>query len=253
MSRPDIVYLRHILDEAIYLTSAERRTGPRCVSRRPDASPSVRSQHRNHGRSDEKLSGELRDRYPDVAWRAMAGMRDQLIHGYIGVDYEVVWNVAANKAPAAPRPARSDHRRGRSPLMLTRRAAFSLAVPVALVLLGYVLWPALRTFVLGVEHLPEFFGGWRGANVRALINSVGISLATVAGASVVGTGLAWGLWRYGLPIRRRVAGGGGAPARAPAARRRARVPVPLRRDGHPPARAPGGCSDSTRCRSPSAG
>ncbi|MEP0546660.1 MAG: iron ABC transporter permease [Rhodothermales bacterium] len=85
--------------------------------------------------------------------------------------------------------------------MLTRRAALVLAVPVALVLLGYVLWPALRTFVLGVEHLPEFFGGWRGANVRALINSVGISLATVAGASVVGTGLAWGLWRYGLPFR----------------------------------------------------
>lgn len=86
--------------------------------------------------------------------------------------------------------------------MLTRRAALSLAVPVALVLVGYVLWPALRTFVLGVEHLPEFFGGWRGANVRALLNSVGTSLATVAGASVVGTGLAWALWRYGLPMRR---------------------------------------------------
>ncbi len=86
--------------------------------------------------------------------------------------------------------------------MLTRRSALLLAVPVALVLGGYVLYPALRTFVLGIGHLPEFFGGWRGANVRALVNSVGISLATVAGASVIGTGLAWGLWRYGLPLRR---------------------------------------------------
>lgn len=29
----------------------------------------------------------------------MAGMRDQLIHGYFGVDYEIVWDVATQKAP----------------------------------------------------------------------------------------------------------------------------------------------------------
>lgn len=29
----------------------------------------------------------------------MAGMRDRLIHSYFGVDYEIVWDVAANKAP----------------------------------------------------------------------------------------------------------------------------------------------------------
>jgi uncharacterized protein with HEPN domain len=28
----------------------------------------------------------------------MAGMRDRLIHSYFGVDYEIVWDVAANKA-----------------------------------------------------------------------------------------------------------------------------------------------------------
>jgi uncharacterized protein with HEPN domain len=28
----------------------------------------------------------------------MAGMRDQLIHGYFGVDYEIVWEVATEKA-----------------------------------------------------------------------------------------------------------------------------------------------------------
>jgi uncharacterized protein with HEPN domain len=29
----------------------------------------------------------------------MAGMRDRLIHGYFGVDYELVWDVAINKIP----------------------------------------------------------------------------------------------------------------------------------------------------------
>ena len=28
----------------------------------------------------------------------MAGMRDRLIHGYFGIDYDIVWNVAAREA-----------------------------------------------------------------------------------------------------------------------------------------------------------
>lgn len=83
--------------------------------------------------------------------------------------------------------------------MLSRRVALVLALAVAAVLVGYVLYPSLRTFWLGIESLSGFFGGWRSANVRALVNSVWISLATVAGAGAVGTGLAWALWRYALP------------------------------------------------------
>jgi uncharacterized protein with HEPN domain len=29
----------------------------------------------------------------------MAGMRDRLIHDYIGVDYSIVWDVIKNKIP----------------------------------------------------------------------------------------------------------------------------------------------------------
>ena len=29
----------------------------------------------------------------------MAGMRDRLIHGYFGIDYDIVWDVVINKIP----------------------------------------------------------------------------------------------------------------------------------------------------------
>lgn len=29
----------------------------------------------------------------------MAGMRDRLIHGYFGIDYELVWDVVQTKIP----------------------------------------------------------------------------------------------------------------------------------------------------------
>jgi uncharacterized protein with HEPN domain len=51
------------------------------------------------GEATKNLSTEFREQHPDIEWRAMAGMRDQLIHGYFGVDYEIVWDVATEKAP----------------------------------------------------------------------------------------------------------------------------------------------------------
>lgn len=88
--------------------------------------------------------------------------------------------------------------------MLSRRATLLLFIPVLLILVGYVLYPSLRTFALGasVDNYAQMFASWRSANVRALINSVGISLATVLGAGFLGTALAYFFYRYDFPMRR---------------------------------------------------
>ena len=88
--------------------------------------------------------------------------------------------------------------------MLTRRAGWALAIPVALILLGYVLWPNLETFRLGLdgELLVDLFGRGRAAGTRGLINSVSVSLGTVLGGGIVGVALAWTLYRVDLPFRR---------------------------------------------------
>jgi uncharacterized protein with HEPN domain len=49
------------------------------------------------GEASKKLSTEFRNSHKQINWRAIAGMRDKLIHDYFGVDYELVWNVATVK------------------------------------------------------------------------------------------------------------------------------------------------------------
>src|SRR5690349_13375076 len=52
------------------------------------------------GEAVKQIPDTIRQKYPTIEWRAIAGMRDHLIHGYFGVDYEIVWDVITNKIPA---------------------------------------------------------------------------------------------------------------------------------------------------------
>jgi uncharacterized protein with HEPN domain len=51
------------------------------------------------GEATKKLSDELKQNYPNIEWKAIAGMHDRLIHDYFGIDYEIVWDVVINKIP----------------------------------------------------------------------------------------------------------------------------------------------------------
>ena len=59
------------------------------------------------GEATKRLSPELKDRYRDLPWKDMAGMRDKLIHDYFGVDLQVVWETATEEAPALEAEIRS--------------------------------------------------------------------------------------------------------------------------------------------------
>ena len=49
------------------------------------------------GEAAKQVPESLRQRYPQIEWRAITGMRDRLIHGYFGIDYEIIWDVVCNK------------------------------------------------------------------------------------------------------------------------------------------------------------
>jgi uncharacterized protein with HEPN domain len=51
------------------------------------------------GEATKKLNEDFREKYAEVEWKKIAGMRDKLIHDYIGVDIWAVWGVVEKSIP----------------------------------------------------------------------------------------------------------------------------------------------------------
>ncbi len=51
------------------------------------------------GEAAKQLPEDIRQSYPDVEWKEMAGMRNKLIHAYFHVNLEVVWKTARQRVP----------------------------------------------------------------------------------------------------------------------------------------------------------
>jgi uncharacterized protein with HEPN domain len=92
-------YLKHILVEADYLAARSADlTFAAFVADETLRRAFVRSLE-IIGEAAKKVPDDFRASHPSVEWRAMAGMRDRLIHDYFGVDFELVWDVVRNRIP----------------------------------------------------------------------------------------------------------------------------------------------------------
>jgi len=52
------------------------------------------------GEAARNLPEDIRAAYPEIAWKEMAGMRDRLIHFYMGVNYRLIWQTIRDDLPA---------------------------------------------------------------------------------------------------------------------------------------------------------
>jgi uncharacterized protein with HEPN domain len=99
MSPSALEYLNHILDETRYLQDQTgKTTKEQFLSDETLQRAFVRSLE-IIGEAVRKIPPEIRSSHPSIDWRAISGMRDRLIHGYFGVDYDIVWDAVSVKVP----------------------------------------------------------------------------------------------------------------------------------------------------------
>jgi len=99
MSKEPKEYLRHIYDECKFILhtcgnlSKDEFVNDETLKRAITRSLEI------IGEATKKIPADFKVKWRSVQWKNMAGMRDRLIHDYIGVNYSIVWDVVKNKIP----------------------------------------------------------------------------------------------------------------------------------------------------------
>jgi uncharacterized protein with HEPN domain len=99
MSRDPLDYLRHILDEAEYLLIHSKGLDEANFLQDDTLKRAFARSLEVIGEAVKRVPDVIREEYPDIEWRAIAGMRDKLIHDYFGIDYDIVWDAVMTKIP----------------------------------------------------------------------------------------------------------------------------------------------------------
>jgi uncharacterized protein with HEPN domain len=99
MSKEPIEFLKHIADECSYLLSINKNLSKDDFLNDETLKRAVVRSLEIIGEATKKIPADFKIKWSSIQWKNMAGMRDRLIHDYIGVNYSIVWDVFYNKIP----------------------------------------------------------------------------------------------------------------------------------------------------------
>lgn len=100
MRPEDPAYLRHILDAISHIEDFSKGIlSASDLKEHPLERAGIERMLTIIGEAAKNISPSLRKEYPDIPWKATAGMRDKIMHHYFGVDYEAVFETIRNDLP----------------------------------------------------------------------------------------------------------------------------------------------------------
>ena len=100
MSKDPLEYLKHIRDESSYILSViENDLSKEEFINNETLKRAVVRSLEIIGEATKKIPADIKLKWDSIQWKNMAGMRDRLIHDYMGINYSIVWDVIKNKIP----------------------------------------------------------------------------------------------------------------------------------------------------------
>jgi uncharacterized protein with HEPN domain len=93
------VYIEHILQAVEKILEYSKDMSKNDFSNNEMVQDAVIRNIEIIGEATKKISDYFKASYPSIPWKLMAGMRDKLIHDYMGVDTEVIWKTMEKDIP----------------------------------------------------------------------------------------------------------------------------------------------------------
>ena len=92
MPKDELVYVGHMLDKAHEALSLVRGKTRQDYDRDSTLRLALTHLIQVIGEAARRVSPQFRDRHPQIPWEAIAGMRSKIVHDYMNVDEDIVWD-----------------------------------------------------------------------------------------------------------------------------------------------------------------
>ena len=99
MVKDDLAYIEHILDCIRKIKEFTTGLSLKDFSVNELVQDAVIRNIEIIGEASKKISSDTKQIYYEIPWKEITGMRDKLIHDYLGVDVEVVWRTITEDIP----------------------------------------------------------------------------------------------------------------------------------------------------------
>jgi uncharacterized protein with HEPN domain len=92
-------YLEHILQECEFLLEKSNGLSFEDFIENPILMRAFVRSLEVIGEAVKNLPRSFKEKYPEIQWKQITGMRDKLIHEYFGVNYKIVWKTIQQEIP----------------------------------------------------------------------------------------------------------------------------------------------------------
>jgi len=96
-------YIKHILQECNFLMEQSREITFEDFIKDPVLIRAFTRSLEIIGEAVKNLPTSFKEKYKEIPWKQIAGMRDKLVHEYFGVDYKLVWETVRVYVPELKR------------------------------------------------------------------------------------------------------------------------------------------------------
>jgi len=99
MSPRDLVYVGHMLDMARKAVGKTHNLPREAYDADENLRLALIHLIQVIGEAGRQVSREFTDRHPEIPWADIIGMRHKVVHDYLGVDEDIVWQVVTDDMP----------------------------------------------------------------------------------------------------------------------------------------------------------
>lgn len=99
MPKDDLVYVGHMLERAEKASALVKNKDRAAYDRDEVLRLALTHLVQTVGEAARHVSSEFCDDHPQIPWRAVVGMRHKVVHDYMNVDEDILWDTVTNELP----------------------------------------------------------------------------------------------------------------------------------------------------------